>query len=318
MIPVILIHGGAGVIERNHLSQQRFDCFMQALKAIVQQGQQQLLAGGTAVDVVAEAVVSLEDSPFFNAGKGAVLTAAGTHEMDASIMDGRDQSAGAVTCVSRVKNPVLAAKMVMQRSPHVCLAAQGAEQFAKQQGLTLVEPDYFTTPERLAQLSKMQEKGTISLDHDGEYVMRTNPIDEDSKYGTVGAVALDKNGNLAAATSTGGLTNKSIGRVGDTPIIGAGCYADDLCAISTTGMGEMFMRGVIAYDVAARIRYGKQSLKTAAQQAIAVRLTGLSGVGGLIAVDRQGNFALPMNTSGMYRAVAQGDQPCIAQIFSTE
>lgn len=317
-MPIILIHGGAGVIERHHLSAQRLDCFMQALNDIVEKGQQCLLAGGSAVDVVAEAVVRLEDNPLFNAGKGAVLTAEGTHEMDASIMDGRDQSAGAVTCVSRIKNPVLAAKAVMQHSPHVCLAAQGAEQFAKKQGLTLVESGYFTTPERLAQLQAMQEKGAISLDHDGEHVMNVNPIDENNKYGTVGAVALDKDGNLAAATSTGGLTNKAVGRVGDTPIIGSGCYADDLCAVSTTGMGEMFMRGVIAYDVAARIRYGEQSLETAAQQAIAVRLAGLSGVGGLIAVDRQGNFAMPMNTSGMYRAVAQGDQPCIAQIFATD
>lgn len=279
-----------------------------------------LLSGGSAVDAVAEAVRLLENNPLFNAGDGSVLTTLGTIEMDAAIMDGRDQSAGAVTCVSRLKNPVLAAKAVMQHSPHVCFAGEGAEAFAAQRGLALIDSQTLIRPERLAQLEKMRQNNLISLDHDGENALTSdhNPIREDDKYGTVGAVALDVHGNVAAATSTGGLTNKAVGRVGDTPIIGAGCYADSLCAVSTTGIGEAFMRGVVAHDIAARMRYGGQDLQTAAQNAVQTTLSNVGGEGGLIAIDREGNFALPMNTAGMYRAYAVGDAPPIAAIFNEE
>lgn len=320
MKPTLLIHGGAGVIQRRQFTPQRMQAYLDALSAIAAAGQAVLLSGGSAVDAVAEAVRLLENNPLFNAGDGSVLTTLGTIEMDAAIMDGRDQSAGAVTCVSRLKNPVLAAKAVMQHSPHVCFAGEGAEAFAAQRGLALIDSQTLIRPERLAQLEKMRQNNLISLDHDGENALASdhNPIREDDKYGTVGAVALDVHGNVAAATSTGGLTNKAVGRVGDTPIIGAGCYADSLCAVSTTGIGEAFMRGVVAHDIAARMRYGGQDLQTAAQNAVQTTLSNVGGEGGLIAIDREGNFALPMNTAGMYRAYAVGDAPPIAAIFNEE
>ncbi|PID64108.1 MAG: beta-aspartyl-peptidase [Gammaproteobacteria bacterium] len=318
MKPTLLIHGGAGTVARDKFTPERQAQFLTALRDIARAGQVKLLAGESAVDAVAHAVRLLEDDPLFNAGMGSVLTEAQTIEMDACIMDGRDKSAGAVTCVSRIKNPILLAKAVMQHSPHVCFAREGAEKFAEQQGIALIDSDALVVPERLAQLQAMRHADTIALDHDGEYALsnrQANPIDEKDKYGTVGAVALDQFGNLAAATSTGGMTNKALGRVGDTPIIGAGCYADASVAVSCTGVGETFMRGVIAHDIAARMRYGGEDLHSACQHAIDDTLANVNGEGGLIAIDKGGNFALPMNTSGMYRAQAVGDSDAVAKIF---
>lgn len=329
--PLLLLHGGAGVVQRRRLSTAKVAEFTAALTAIAGSGLGVLSAGGTAVDAVAASVRLLEDNPLFNAGKGSVLTSAESHELDAAIMNGKDKSAGAVTCVSRLKNPVLAAQAVMLHSPHVCFSGAGAEAFARQQQLDFVEPDYFTTPQRLQQLYTAKAEGKIVLDHDGENSLSmtttttaagangdTNPIREKDKFGTVGAVALDSYGNLAAATSTGGLTNKSVGRVGDTPIVGAGCYADDICAVSCTGTGEMFMRGVIAHDVAARMRYAGETLQQAADNAIHETLSSIGGAGGLIAIDSAGNFALPLNTAGMYRAIARADEAVIAKIFADD
>lgn len=330
--PTLLIHGGAGTIQRDKFTPERLNQYLTALRDIAAAGQKVLLSGGSAVDAVTEAVRLLEDNPLFNAGTGSVLTSAKTVETDACIMDGRDKSAGAVTCVSRIKNPVLAAKAVMHHSPHVCLAGIGAENFADTHGIELVEHDTLVLPKRLQQLAKLQAENSIKLDHDAENATSEsvtnisdndgtdddNPIRERDKHGTVGAVALDQLGNLAAATSTGGMMNKAVGRVGDTPIIGAGCYADDLVAVSTTGIGETFMRGVIAHDIAARMRYGNADLTTATRCAIDDTLAYVNGEGGLIAIDKHGTIALPMNTSGMYRAQAIGDSEAIAKVFSDD
>lgn len=322
MQPILLIHGGAGTIQRAKFTPERLAEFTAALTDIARAGQQVLLTGGSAVDAVTEAVRLLENNPLFNAGKGSVLTAGATHEMDACIMDGRDKSAGAVTCVSHIKNPVLAAQAVMRHSPHVCFSGAGAEAFAQQHGIEMMAADYFMIEQRLTQLHAMQAENKISLDHDGENALQAptdaNPIREKDKYGTVGAVALDRQGNLAAATSTGGLTNKAVGRVGDTPMIGAGCYADDLCAISTTGIGETFMRSLLPYDIASRMRYGGASLSEAVDAAFADTFPGVGGEGGLIVIDKAGNFALPMNTAGMYRAEAIGDKSPMAKVFRDE
>jgi beta-aspartyl-peptidase (threonine type) len=253
---------------------------VRALKA----GYAVLRDGGTSLDAVVAAVVVLEDSPLFNAGRGAAYNAEGRHELDAAVMDGATLGAGAVACVRTIRNPILAARAVMERSEHVMLAAAGAERFARRQGLAMVRQSYFHTRERLAALRKKLRE----------------------ELGTVGAVALDVHGRVAAATSTGGLTGKLPGRVGDSPIIGAGVYADDLCAVSGTGHGEFFVRTALAHDVAARMRYRGEPLRRAAAGALA-ELARLGSSGGLIAVDRRGNVAMPFNTEGMYRGAIGRD-----------
>lgn len=301
---VIAIHGGAGAISRSQLSYEQEKRYVDALSSIVETGQHMLEAGASALDVVTEAVRLLEECPLFNAGIGSVFTRNETHELDACVMDGNTLRAGAVAGVSRVRNPVLAARMVMERSPHVLMTGAGAEAFVFEQGMEAVSPDIFSTPERFRQLLDARSGGVTQLDH-------TSPLDESKKMGTVGAVALDKAGNLAAATSTGGMTNKLPGRVGDSPLVGAGCYANNASvAVSCTGTGEVFIRTLAAYDIAALMDYGGLSLAEACERVVMEKLPALDGSGGLIAVDREGNVALPFNSEGMYRAWGYaGDAP---------
>ncbi|CAJ0892456.1 Isoaspartyl peptidase [Ralstonia sp. LMG 32965] len=316
--PILAIHGGAGTITRTAMSAVKEAAYQQALNDILAAGQRILVDGGSALDAVTEAVRLLEECPLFNAGKGAVLTSAGTYELDASIMDGATLTAGAVTCVKRLRNPILAARAVMERSEHVLFTSEGAEAFAQTQGLEFVEPDYYYTEARYAQWQRArQQDGMALLDHDAASLMAKEaaPIDPDNKFGTVGAVACDAQGRLAAATSTGGVTNKKVGRVGDTPIVGAGCFANNVAAVSCTGTGEMFIRAVAAYDVAAQMEYAGKSLADATDDVVMRKLMAINGRGGLIAVDAQGNVALPFNTEGMYRGFARGAQAPVVSIY---
>lgn len=308
---VIAIHGGAGAIARASMSAEKEQRYIQALSEIVTSGQAILAGGGSALDAVTEAVRLLEECPLFNAGKGAVFTHQGTHELDACVMDGRTLEAGAVAGVTRVRNPVLAARSVLEKSPHVLFIAEGAEKFAAEQGLEQVSPDFFSTPERWDQLQRALHSDRAVLDHDGAAQTSDDPLDPDRKFGTVGAVALDLSGNLAAATSTGGMTNKQAGRVGDSPVIGAGCYANNAnVAVSCTGTGEVFMRTLAAYDIAALMEYAGLSLKEASDRVVMEKIRVLGGSGGVIAVDRDGNVALPFNSEGMYRGYGYvGDAP---------
>lgn len=271
--------------------------YIQALSDIVETGQRMLEDGRSALDVVTEAVRLLEECPLFNAGIGAVYTRDETHELDACVMDGNTLNAGAVAGVSHLRNPILAARPVMEHSPHVMMIGQGAENFAIAQGMERVSADIFSTPERYAQLLAARTAGETVLDHSA------SPLDENNKMGTVGAVALDMFGNLAAATSTGGMTNKLPGRVGDSPLVGAGCYANNASvAVSCTGTGEVFIRALAAYDIAALMDYGGLSLSEACERVVMEKLPALGGSGGLIAIDHEGNVALPFNSEGMYRA----------------
>ena len=304
---VIAIHGGAGAITRAELSQEQELRYIQALSDIVETGQRMLEAGRSALDVVTEAVRLLEECPLFNAGIGAVYTRDETHELDACVMDGNTLQAGAVAGVSHLRNPILAARLVMEHSPHVMMIGEGAENFAIAQGMERVSADIFSTPERYAQLLAARTAGETVLDHSA------SPLDENNKMGTVGAVALDMFGNLAAATSTGGMTNKLPGRVGDSPLVGAGCYANNASvAVSCTGTGEVFIRALAAYDIAALMDYGGLSLSEACERVVMEKLPALGGSGGLIAIDHEGNVALPFNSEGMYRAWCYaGDTPTI-------
>ncbi|CAM6712465.1 beta-aspartyl-peptidase [Citrobacter portucalensis] len=302
---VIAIHGGAGAITRSQLSQEQELRYIQALSDIVETGQRMLEDGRSALDVVTEAVRLLEECPLFNAGIGAVYTRDETHELDACVMDGNTLNAGAVAGVSHLRNPILAARQVMEHSPHVMMIGEGAENFAIAQGMERVSADIFSTPERYAQLLAARTAGEMVLDHSA------SPLDENNKMGTVGAVALDMFGNLAAATSTGGMTNKLPGRVGDSPLVGAGCYANNASvAVSCTGTGEVFIRALAAYDIAALMDYGGLSLSEACERVVMEKLPALGGSGGLIAIDHEGNVALPFNSEGMYRAWGYaGDTP---------
>lgn len=281
----IAIHGGAGTLPRRRMSPSREREYRDALLNALDRGFSLLREEETALAAVTAAVVALEDCPLFNAGRGAVFNADGEHEMDAAVMDGATLKAGAVAAVRRIRNPVLAARAVMKRTPHVLLAAGGAERFAKESGIALVPPAYFFTQERHEALKKRLG----------------------SHHGTVGAVALDARGHLAAATSTGGYTGKLPGRVGDSPLVGAGTWAEDAtCAVSGTGLGEAFIRAAVAHDVAARMRYLRQPLARAAAAALR-NVARLGGDGGLVAIDRRGNVAMPFNSEGMYRAAVAGD-----------
>ena len=308
--PVIAIHGGAGTLSRAHISAEQERAYHAALQQVLLAGQAVLAQGGTAMEAVCEAVRLLEDCPLFNAGHGAVFTAQATHELDAAVMDGATLAAGAVAGVSRIRNPVQAARAVMQNGQHVLMVAEGAERMAQEAGLATVEPSYFSTPARHAQLLAAQAlQAGVVLDHDGAAALAGRAIDEDRKMGTVGAVALDAHGHLAAATSTGGMTNKLPGRLGDSPLIGCGTYADDrTAAVSCTGHGESFIRVAAAHDVCARMAYGGASLEAATHAVVHEALPAVQGTGGLIAVDRQGNVCLPFNTEGMYRGLARVGQ----------
>ncbi|CAN5854932.1 isoaspartyl peptidase/L-asparaginase [soil metagenome] len=300
-IPGIAIHGGAGTVNVAALDAAAAQRYHYALRYIVLAAQALLLEGASALDAVCRAVELLEDCPLFNAGHGAVFTAEGTHELDAAVMNGADLRAGAVAGVSRIRRPVRAARAVMDDGVHVLLGGAGAEAFAFERGLEAVERSYFSTDFRHQQLLRARAEHRVALDHDGA------PLAEDKKLGTVGAVALDVHGHLAAATSTGGMNNKRVGRIGDSPLIGAGTYADDRgAAVSCTGHGESFIRIAAAYDVTARMRYAGASVQEAADAVVMQGLPAIGGSGGLIALDRSGQLSLCFNTECMYRAHARG------------
>ncbi|MFB0938577.1 MAG: isoaspartyl peptidase/L-asparaginase [Urechidicola sp.] len=290
----IAIHGGAGTLVKGMMTPEKELAYRNALKKALDAGYKILKNGGSSVEAVEMAVVVLEDSPLFNAGKGSVFTATETHEMDASIMDGKSLNAGAVSLISGIKNPVSLARDVMEKSEHVFLAGDGAMQFAKQLDYKLQNDEYFYDKLRHDQWIEIKDTDSFQLDHS---------VKKDSKFGTVGAVACDQEGNIAAATSTGGMTNKKWGRVGDSPMIGSGNYANNkTCAISCTGSGEFFIKGVVAYDVACLMEHKEMSLEDASNEVIHKRILEIKGDGGLIAVDIHGNIAMPFNTEGMYRA----------------
>lgn len=287
---VIAVHGGAGTILRSVLTPEKEKLYHEALKLALDTGYDLLINGSSSTDAVQAAVMSLEDCPLFNAGKGSVFTHDSKHEMDASIMEGRQLSAGAVCGVSNIKNPVKLARKVMDKSEHVLLSGKGAEEFARQMNIETEPDSYFFEQSRYDQLMQAIKERTVQLDH------------SDKKFGTVGAVALDSEGNLAAATSTGGMTNKRFNRVGDSPIIGAGTYANNsTCAISCTGHGEFFIRSVVAYDISCLMEYKGLSLEEACDLVVQKKLVKIGGEGGLIAVDNKGNICLPFNSEGMYR-----------------
>jgi beta-aspartyl-peptidase (threonine type) len=289
----LAIHGGAGTITRLAMKPELQTQYEQGLQNALDAGYKILEAGGSAMDAVETSVVSLEDFPMFNAGRGSVFNNTGKHEMDAAIMDGSSLDAGATSGVSNVKNPVSLARNIMQKSEHVLLTGAGAEQFAKMQGLEFADDAYFYNETRYNQWQEALKEDRVQLDH------------TEKKFGTVGAVALDTHGNLAAATSTGGMTNKKFGRMGDSPIIGAGTYANNnTCAISCTGHGELFIRAVVAYDISCLMEYKGLSLQEACHIVVHDKLVKIGGEGGLIAIDKYGNIELPFNSEGMYRGYA--------------
>ncbi len=299
----LAIHGGAGTIKRENMSPEREKEYRAKLDESLEAGYAVLENGGTAIEAVIAAVKVMEDSPLFNAGKGAVFTNEGKNELDAAIMDGKDRNAGAVAGITTVKNPITAALSVMKDSPHVFMVGQGAEKFAQEQGLEIVDPEYFRDETRYKQLQRIKDTEKQQLDHSAILQLELeDPYFKDRKFGTVGAVAVDQDGNIAAATTTGGMTNKRYGRVGDVPIIGAGTYADnETCAVSATGHGEFFIRTVVAHEIAAQMRYAGKSLKDAADDVVNRQLVDMKGEGGIIAIDREGNITMPFNSAGMYR-----------------
>lgn len=295
----IAIHGGAGTLVKGMMTPEKEANYKQALKDALEAGYSILANKGSALDAVEASVKSLENCHLFNAGKGSVFTSAGTHEMDASIMDGNSKKAGAVSLITGIKNPVSLARDVMEKSEHVFMAGEGAMEFARINGYTLEPASYFYDEFRYNQWQEIKDSDGFQLDHAAK---------KDSKFGTVGAVACDANGNIAAATSTGGMTNKKFGRVGDSPMIGAGTYANnETCAVSCTGSGEFFIRNVVAYDVACLIEHKNFGLKQATEEVINNRLLKIGGDGGLIAVNSKGEIALSFNTEGMYRAAKSSD-----------
>ncbi|MEZ5047021.1 MAG: isoaspartyl peptidase/L-asparaginase [Chitinophagaceae bacterium] len=298
----IAIHGGAGTIEKSMLSPELEKSYLDGLRYALEQGYTILNQGGDAMSAVEMAVIALEDNPLFNAGKGAVFTHQGKHELDASIMNGNTLEAGAVAGVSNIKNPISLAKAILHHSGHVMLASEGAKAFAIQQGIEIVPDDYFYSTYRYEQWQEIKNTSTYQLDHQAKQEHQYS--ESEKKMGTVGAVALDSFGNLAAATSTGGMTNKKYGRIGDTPVIGSGTYANNkTCAVSCTGHGEYFLRAVVAYDVSCLMEYQQLSLQEACDKVVHKKLLPMGGEGGLIAVDTMGNFSLCFNSPGMYRGV---------------
>jgi L-asparaginase / beta-aspartyl-peptidase len=304
------MHGGAGTILRAHMSSEKEALYTNAIKDAVLVGEAILLKKGLALDAVEAVVKQLEDNPLFNAGKGSVFTHEGKNEMDASIMDGRSLKAGAISGVRNVRNPIELARAVMDHTEHVFLSGGGAVDFAREMGIQLETDEYFFVQYRYDQLKKAREADTIVLDHTA-----LKDID-DKKYSTVGAVAIDWYGNLAAATSTGGMTNKKHGRIGDSPIIGAGTYANNnTCAISCTGHGEFFIRSVVAYDISCLMEYKGLSLKEACDYVVKEKLVKLGGEGGLVAIDSHGNIEMPFNTEGMYRASKRSGEDLVIGIY---
>jgi L-asparaginase / beta-aspartyl-peptidase len=302
----IAIHGGAGTIAPHLLTPQLEIDYRSGLKAALEAGNRVLKSGGTATEAVLAAVVELENNPLFNAGKGGVFNHLGQHEMDAAIMEGKYLKAGAVCGVKNIKNPVLLAHAVMTKSPHVMMAGDGAEAFAKTVNIEFADNAYFHTEHRYQQWLDIKGTENYQLDHTAK---------SENKMGTVGAVALDKDGNIAAATSTGGMTNKKFGRVGDSPIIGAGTYANnETCAISCTGHGELFIRSVVAYDISCLMAYKGLTLKQACEIVVMDKLVKIEGEGGLVAIDVHGNIEMPFNSEGMYRASLSVDGKEVVKI----
>jgi L-asparaginase / beta-aspartyl-peptidase len=300
----MVIHGGAGTITRETMTPELEAEYRAQLESALLAGHEVSPAAAAPLDAVEATVRLLEDAPLFNAGRGAVFTSEGTNELDAAIMDGSTLRAGSVAGVKRVRNPITLARLVMERSPHVMMARDGAEAFGKEHGIEFVPESYFHTDHRWQQLERARER---------ERAGASLSAADATQLGTVGAVALDQHGNLAAATSTGGMTNKRFGRIGDSPIIGAGNYADELCAVSATGHGEHFIRNVVAHDICARVHYGGASLENAAAEVVMHKLVEQNAEGGVIAMDRHGNVAMPFNSAGMYRGrIAADGRPHVA------
>jgi len=306
----LVVHGGAGTIERSKMTPEREREYRSGIERALAAGYEILKHGGSSLDATEAAVRVLEDDPHFNAGKGAVFTNVGTNELDAAVMDGKTFKAGAVACLKHIKNPVSLARLVMEKSGHVMMDGEGAEAFAKENGVEFVDQRYFYTKERWDALEKVK-----AAEKRGGAGKKRFIISDQDRHGTVGAVALDQHGDLAAATSTGGTTDKRAGRVGDSPIIGAGTYANNAtCAVSATGDGEYFIRATVGHDISALMEYRGMSLKEAAQTVLD-KVAKLGGTGGLIAIDGQGNVALPFNTSGMYRGYADPSGKFVIEIY---
>ena len=306
----LVVHGGAGTMERGKMTPQREREYRAGIENALRVGWEILQRGGSSLDATEAAVRTFEDDPLFNAGKGSVFTAAGTNEMDAAIMDGKTLKAGAVAAVQHIRNPISLARLVMEKSPHVLIAGEGAQSFAKEHGIELVDAKYFFTQERWDALEKTKAAEKAGGVGDKKFI-----ITDQDLHGTVGAVALDRNGNLAAATSTGGKTNKLSGRVGDTPIIGGGTYANNAtCAVSGTGDGEFFIMATAAHDLSALMEYAHKTLEEASL-AVINKIGKLGGTGGMIAIDKNGKIALPFNTSGMYRGYVDPNGKFVTEIY---
>ena len=307
----LAIHGGAGTILKSTMTPEKELAYKNGLQDAIEAGESILKSGGSAFDAVETAIIKLENNPLFNAGKGAVFTNNGTHEMDASIMNGKDLMAGAIAGVQGVKNPIALARAVMEQSEHVLLTGKGAMDFAKKVNTQFENEDYFFVQLRYDQLQQAKQSNSMILDHTEDKIEHG-----EKKFGTVGCVALDLNGNLAAGTSTGGMTNKKFGRVGDSSIIGAGTYANNnTCAISCTGHGELFIRSVVAYDISCLMEYKNLSLKEACDIVVMDKLVKIGGEGGLIALDAKGNIVLPFNSEGMYRASKKQNEDIFIGIY---
>ena len=307
----IAIHGGAGTILKSTMTPEKEIAYTEALRDAINAGEKILMEGGTSLVAVEYAIRSLEDNPLFNAGKGAVFTNKGENEMDASIMNGKDLMAGSVAGITHIKNPISLAKAVMEQSEHVFLTGTGALEFAEKVGAEKADDDYFFVQMRYDQLQQAKESDGVFLDHTEDKFENG-----EKKFGTVGCVALDIHGNIAAGTSTGGMTNKKFGRVGDSSVIGAGTYANNsTCAISCTGHGELFIRSVVAYDISCLMEYKGLSLKQACDIVVMEKLVKIGGEGGLIAIDKEGNIELPFNSEGMYRAKKSSDSEIFIGIY---
>lgn len=315
----IAIHGGAGTIEKSRFTPEKEAAYRAKLTESVETGYAILEKGGTSLDALTAAINILENSPFFNAGKGAVYTHDETHEMDASIMEGKNRQAGAVAGVKHIENPINLARLVMDESVHVMLSGAGAEAFAKSQGVELVDNNIFDTDHRYKSLQRAKAKMKKAKQENKDYQAAHSALDTEYKVGTVGAVALDKLGNIAAGTSTGGMTNKRYGRIGDSPVIGAGTFADNnSCAVSATGHGEYFIRYNVAADICARVQYQGKTIEQAGKELIHDVLMPIGGTGGVIIIDTQGNISLPFNTKGMYRASKSNGQATYVGIFKDD
>lgn len=316
----LVIHGGAGTITRKNMSPEMEKAYTAVLDQALQTGYTILKNGGTSLDAVTATIQVMEESPLFNAGKGAVFTHEGKNELDASIMEGKTLKAGAIAGVTTIKSPIAAARAVMEQSEHVMLTGKGAEEFAKLRGLEIVDPSYFYTEKRWEGLQRALKAEKSQLDHTEEPAKPRKSssliFDEGKKFGTVGCVALDQYGNLAAGTSTGGMTNKRWNRVGDAPIIGAGTYANnETCAISATGHGEYFIRSVVAHDISALMAYKGLSLAAASDEVVMKKLVKMGGEGGLVAVDKDGNVSMPFNSEGMYRGYIKANGQKVIRIY---